>query len=259
MTTAAFDFDNHAGHRLSGRLEVPSGIVRGWALFAHCFTCGKDNIAATRIGRGLAESGLGTLRFDFTGLGASGGEFGRHGFSADVGDLVAAAGAMAAAGMAPALLIGHSFGGAAVLAAAGRIGSARAVATIAAPFAVDHLLHQFSSEGRAAIETDGEAEVKLAGRSFRISRSFLDDLQGQGRDQAARIASLGRALLVLHSPRDETVGVENASRIFAAARHPKSFISLDRADHLLSRPADAAYAAAVIAAWARPYVGNAGA
>jgi putative redox protein len=252
LTTTTFDFENESGRLLSGRLEVPAGTARAWALFAHCFTCGKDNIAATRIGRALAASGIGTLRFDFTGLGASGGTFGRSGFSADVGDIAAAAGAMAKAGMAPSLLIGHSFGGAAILAAAARVGSARAVATIAAPFEVDHLLHQFSDAGLARIEAEGEAEVSLAGRPFRVSRGFIEDLRG--RDPEAVIASLGRALLVLHSPLDATVGIGNATRIFAAARHPKSFVSLDRADHLLSRRAESDYAASVIAAWAGPYL-----
>lgn len=252
MSTTAFDFENDSGQPLSGRLEIPAGRARAWALFAHCFTCGKDNIAAARIGRALASTGIGTLRFDFTGLGESGGTFGDSGLSADVGDVVAAAGAMASAGMAPSLLVGHSFGGAAVLAAAGRVDSARAVATIAAPFEVDHLLNQFSAAGLARIAAEGEAEVSLAGRPFRISRGFVDDLIG--RDPEAVIASLGRALLVLHSPRDETVGIGNATRIFAAARHPKSFVSLGAADHLLSGRSDSEYAASVIAAWAAPYL-----
>ncbi len=252
MTTEAFDFENDSGQLLSGRLEVPAGAARAWALFAHCFTCGKDNIAATRIGRALAETGIGTLRFDFTGLGASGGDFGGSGFSADVRDVIAAARAMSGSGMAPSLLIGHSFGGAAMLAAAGRIDSARAVATIAAPFEIDHLLHQFPEGSLAEIAAAGEAEVRLGGRPFRIARGFVDDLRD--RDPEASIASLGRALLILHSPRDETVGIGNATRIFAAARHPKSFVSLDGADHLLSGRSDSEYAASVIAAWARPYL-----
>ncbi len=250
--TTRFDFENPAGERLSGRLDEPEGSPLAWALFAHCFTCGKDNIAATRISRDLASAGIGTLRFDFTGLGASDGSFGNGGFSSDVQDLLAAAAAMAGAGIAPSLLIGHSFGGAAVLAAAAAIKSARAVVTIAAPFEIDHVLHQFRPADLATIRRQGHAEVALGGRSFRIGKAFLDHLTAPAPETT--IGSLRRALLVLHSPTDQTVGIGNASRIFAAAKHPKSFISLGDADHLLSRRSDAAYVAAVVSAWAQPYL-----
>jgi putative redox protein len=251
MPTERFDFDAPAGYRLSGRIELPDAPVRGWALFAHCFTCGKDGLAAVRIGRALARAGIGVLRFDFAGLGGSGGEF-AGGFGADAADLIAAYAAMAAADRAPGLLIGHSFGGAAALAAVADMPAVKAVATIAAPFDVAHVLHQIGDAGVAAIENQGSAEVKLAGRPFTIGKAFIDDLRHQ--DQGARIAKIGRALMVLHAPRDEVVGIDHATRIFLAARHPRSFVSLDDADHLLTRTADAEYAASVIAAWAARYM-----
>jgi alpha/beta superfamily hydrolase len=255
MASRTFDFKGGDGLLLSGRLELPVTAVRGWALFAHCFTCGKDALAAVRISRALASAGIGVLRFDFAGVGASEGEFGQTTFASNVADLVAAAAAMEAAGMPPALLIGHSFGGAAVLAAAAQIPAARAVATIAAPFDVAHILHQFGADSVGQIERDGEADVRLAGRTFRMRKSFVDDVRQQV--QEPRIAALGRALLVMHAPRDELVAIEQAGAIFAAARHAKSFVSLDSADHLLSRREDADYAAAVIAAWSTRYLAKA--
>jgi putative redox protein len=255
MATRTFDFEGADGLLLSGRLELPATTVRGWALFAHCFTCGKDALAAVRISRALAGAGIGVLRFDFAGVGASEGEFGQTNFASNVADLVAAAAAMEAAGMPPALLIGHSFGGAAVLAAAAQIAPARAVATIAAPFDVAHILHQFGAHSVGQLEQAGEADVRLAGRTFRMRKTFVDDVRQQA--QAPRIADLGRALLVMHAPRDQLVAIEQAGAIFAAARHPKSFVSLDNADHLLSRREDADYAAAVIAAWSTRYLAQA--
>jgi len=251
MAGELFDFEGPQGYQLAGRLERPDDALRGWAVFAHCFTCGKDSLAATRITRALAAAGIGVLRFDFAGLGASGGSF-ADSFAADVADLVAAGQAMQAAGRPPTLLVGHSLGGAAVLKAAGAMPDVRAVATIGAPFDVAHVLHQFAPASLQAIADDGQAEVLLAGRPFVVRQSFVQDL---GRHDAARyIGTLKRPLLVMHSPRDGTVDIANAAQVFGAAKHPKSFISLDDADHLLTRRADADYAAAMIAAWAARYL-----
>jgi putative redox protein len=225
--------------------------VRAFALFAHCFTCTKDVLAARRIAAGLAAAGVGVLRFDFTGLGSSEGDFANTGFSSNVEDLVRAAAYLRSNYEAPTILIGHSLGGAAVLAAAEHISEAKAVVTIGAPADVGHVLRQLGGS-LDQIRSEGEAEVTLAGRPFRIRRSFVEDAEMHRLEE--KIRTLGRALLVLHSPRDEVVGIDNASRIFLAARHPKSFISLDNADHLLSRPKDASYAAGVIAAWAARYI-----
>src|SRR6516225_8318152 len=244
-------FPGSSGEELSARLEFPDGPVRAFALFAHCFTCTKDVLAARRIAGGLAAAGVAVLRFDFTGLGSSEGDFANTDFSSNVEDLVCAADYLRRSYEAPVILIGHSLGGAAVLAAASRIPEVKAVATIGAPADVAHVLHQFGGS-LEQIRSEGEGEVRLAGRPFRIRRSFVEDAEGQRLED--HIRTLGRALLVMHAPRDEVVGIDNASRIFLAARHPKSFVSLDDADHLLSRPQDAAYAAGVIAAWASRYV-----
>ncbi len=251
MKTEPFIFAGAGGAQLVGRLERPDGALRAYALFAHCFTCGKDSSASVRVSRALAERGIATLRFDFAGIGASGGSFAETTFTSNVDDLVAAADALRVRFQAPALLIGHSLGGAAVIAAASRIPEARAVVTIGAPADAAHVAHHFS-EAVAAIQAHGAADVTLGGRSLTIGRAFVDDIAMQ--PQRDRIAALRRALLVLHAPQDAVVGVDNASAIFLAARHPKSFISLDDADHFLSRPSDAAYAAGVIAGWAERYL-----
>ena len=251
MPAERFDFPNASGERLAALIDRPAGAPRAFALFAHCFTCGKDIRAARRIAEGLTARGIAVLRFDFTGLGASEGEFANTNFSSNVADLVAAANHLRQVERAPALLIGHSLGGAAVLAAAGDVPEARAVATIAAPADPSHvtgLLKDHVDEIRAR----GEVEVTLAGRPFRIRREFLDDVSEQRLDE--KIGELRKALLVLHAPSDDIVGIDNASHIFLAAKHPKSFVSLADADHLLSNPRDAAYVADVIAAWASRYL-----
>ena len=251
MKSEKATFTGAGGDALAARLESPAGEVRAYALFAHCFTCSKDIFAASRIAAALASNGIATLRFDFTGLGASGGDFANTDFSSNVGDLIAAADWLRAERAAPSILIGHSLGGAAVLAAAGAVEEAAGVVTIGAPSDPGHVAHLFRDD-IAAIERDGEAEVTIAGRPFRIRRQFLDDIQGQRlRD---RVAALRKALLVMHAPLDRTVGIDNAAEIFQAARHPKSFISLDGADHLLTRREDAVYAAEVVAAWASRFL-----
>jgi uncharacterized OsmC-like protein/alpha-beta hydrolase superfamily lysophospholipase len=246
-------FTGVSGEQLAARLDRPDGKPSGYALFAHCFTCSKDIYAASRIAGGLTRHGIAVLRFDFTGLGASEGEFANTNFSSNVGDLVTAANFMRETLEAPSVLIGHSLGGAAVLAAAKSVAEAKAICTIGAPADPAHVAHNF---GLAINEINemGEAEVQLAGRPFRIQKQFLDDINGQKLD--GDIAELKKALLVFHSPIDATVGVDNAASIFTAAKHPKSFVSLDDADHLLSRKSDAAYVADVIAAWATRYVGT---
>jgi uncharacterized OsmC-like protein/fermentation-respiration switch protein FrsA (DUF1100 family) len=251
MPAEQFDFSNAQGLRLAGLLDSPVGEARAYALFAHCFTCGKDVHAAKRIAEGLTALGIAVLRFDFTGLGSSEGEFANTTFSSNVDDLVAAADQLRRVKRAPAILIGHSLGGAAVLAAAAAVPEARAVVTIAAPSDPAHVAGLFKDR-LAEIDARGEVEVTLAGRPFRIRRAFLHDVAEQ--ELGGRIAALRKALLIFHSPTDEIVGIDNASRIFAAARHPKSFVSLAGADHLLSRRSDAAYAANVIAAWAERYL-----
>ncbi|QFS82076.1 OsmC-like protein [Roseivivax sp. THAF40] len=251
MASEKITFDGPSGAKLAGRLDMPDGPHLATALFAHCFTCGKDIAAARRIAARLAAEGIAVLRFDFTGLGHSGGEFEHTSFTTNVGDLVAAAGVLAARGMAPQLLIGHSLGGAAVLKAAPEIASARAVATIGAPFDPGHVTHNFA-DALERIETEGAAEVDLGGRPFRIGRDFVRDVAAT--ELAPIIAHLKRALLVMHAPRDAQVGIENATAIFTAAKHPKSFVTLDEADHLITRPEDAEYAAGLIAAWAARYL-----
>ncbi|HLZ66095.1 MAG TPA: alpha/beta fold hydrolase [Aliidongia sp.] len=251
MSIERFEFPSAAGHPLAARLDLPDGPVRAYALFAHCFTCGKDIHVAARIAAALASRGIATVRFDFTGLGGSGGDFANSDFSSNIADLKAALAHMRNGGRAASLLIGHSLGGAAVLAVAGEAPEVRAVATIAAPFDVAHIVGLFRDK-LGEIETTGEARVNLAGRPFTIRRSFIEDARAQ--DQQQRIAHLGRPLLVLHSPVDQIVDVDNAREIFTAARHPKSFVSLDDADHLLTRPADAEYAASLIADWSARYL-----
>ncbi len=249
------EFAATGGEKLAAALELPrlgeGEAPRAYALFAHCFSCSKDIKAAREIARALRAQGFAVLRFDFTGLGASEGDFANTNFSSNVDDLVRAADFMRDEFEAPGIIIGHSLGGAAAIVAAGRIPEIRGVAVIGAPAEADHVALQIG-EQRAEIEEKGVATVRLAGRPFTIKKQFLDDLASQNvLDCAAR---LKKPLLVMHAPLDQTVGVENATKIFVAARHPKSFVSLDTADHLLSDAADARYAAGVLAAWAARYI-----
>ncbi len=246
------EFPGAHGFSLAARFERAQAPEQAVAIFAHCFSCSKDVFAASRISAGLAERGISVLRFDFTGLGASGGDFANTNFSSNIADLIAAADWLRGQNLAPALLVGHSLGGAACLMAAGRIPEVRAVVTLGAPAHADHVAAQFA-DSIAEIEAHGEAHVTLGGRPFRLKRDFLEDVRGQKLLDAT--GQLRRALLVLHAPLDATVGIENAAEIFAAAKHPKSFVSLDGADHLLTRKTDAIYAADVIAAWAGRYIG----
>ena len=251
MPTERFQFAGSEGDKLAAALDAPEGQIRAYALFAHCFTCGKDVLAAKRIAVALSARGIAVLRFDFTGLGSSEGDFANSTFSSNVADLVRAADYLRATRKAPAVLIGHSLGGAAVLAAADQIPEATAVVTIAAPSDPTHVAGLFAGS-IADIRRQGKAEVSLAGRAFTIKREFLDDIAEQS--LMPRIAGLRKALLIMHSPTDDTVGIDNATRIFVAAKHPKSFVSLAGADHLLSNRQDSAYAADVIAAWASRYI-----
>ena len=251
MPAERFDFPNAAGQKLAALLDRPDRPTRALALFAHCFTCGKSNRAARHIAEGLKLAGIGVLRFDFTGLGASEGEFANTTFSSNVEDLVAAADHLRQT-LAPAvLLIGHSLGGAAVLAAARRIPEARAVVTVGAPFDPAHVVGLFG-EKIAEFGDKDEVEVTLAGRHFRVRRTFLEDVNRQNLED--HLKSLRQALLIFHSPTDDTVDIDNANHIFAAAKHPKSFISLAGADHLLSKASDAAYVARLISSWADHYL-----
>lgn len=244
-------FPGSTGDELAARLELPQGHPRACAIFAHCFTCSKETSAAARISRGLAAEGIATLRFDFTGLGGSAGDFANTNFSSNIDDLVAAADWLRDHHQAPRILVGHSLGGAAVLAAAARIEEVEAVTTLAAPADPEHVAHLLQSDAET-IEREGVAEIKIAGRTFTLRKQFLDDIRAQ--DQQERIGKLRRALLIMHGPLDNIVGIDNAAEIFKAAKHPKSFVSLDQADHLLSRREHAAYAARVISAWASQYL-----
>jgi uncharacterized OsmC-like protein/alpha-beta hydrolase superfamily lysophospholipase len=252
MATERVSFPGAHGDELATRVDLPvHGAPRAWVLFAHCFTCSKNLRAVVRFARELNREGIGVLRFDFTGLGESEGDFADTNFTSNVQDLVAAARYMEAEWGAPDILVGHSLGGAAVLHAVHSLDAVKAVATIGAPADPSHVL-QHVSDSREEIEDRGEAEVTIAGRPFRIRRQFLDDLE-ETRMQDV-VGNLGRALLILHAPQDQVVGMENAARLYKAARHPKSFVSLHGADHLLMDEADSRYAARVLATWASRYV-----
>ena len=252
MPKRGFHFANRHGLSLSARWDAPpEGNTVAHALFAHCFTCGKDIKAAYHITRALNREGIGVLRFDFTGLGDSQGVFADTNFSSNVADLIDAARYMESEGTAPHLLIGHSLGGAAVIQAAAAIPSARAVVAIAAPSEPAHLQHHLEHV-REPLERRGKADITIAGRRVTIKKQFLKDITQADLDQALR--GLGRALLILHSPRDAVVNIDHAARLYRTAQHPKSFVSLDTADHLLSDPEDARYAGGLIAAWVHRYL-----
>lgn len=251
MLTKRIDFQGPHG-KISAKLDAPEGTPRAYGVFAHCFTCSKDVLAATRISQGLAALGVAVLRFDFAGLGSSAGDFADTNFSSNVEDLVAAVDFLRANFAAPKLLIGHSLGGAAVIAAAHRVPEAKAVVTIAAPSDPHYVVDKLLAEHLDTIAAQGEARVNLAGRDFNIRQHFVDDATRHGLHE--RIANLGRALLVMHAPQDDTVSMDNATRIFELARHPKSFISLDGIDHLVTGREDAAYVAGIIAAWSTRYL-----
>jgi putative redox protein len=244
-------FPNGRGEQLAAALELPDAAPRAYALFAHCFTCSKDVVAASRVSRALVAQGLGVLRFDFTGLGSSEGDFANENFSSNIQDLLAAVDTLRSRGEAPQLLVGHSLGGAAVIAAAGQIPEARAVATIGAPAEPTHLKRHLQTD-LETIESEGSATIELAGRPFRIKKQFVEDLEAHNVREDA--GNLKKALLVMHSPVDHVVGIEQAGIIYEAARHPKSFVSLDDADHLLTRPIDSEYVGATVAAWASRYL-----
>ncbi|HEX7790438.1 MAG TPA: bifunctional alpha/beta hydrolase/OsmC family protein [Afipia sp.] len=251
MQTEKFQFPGSDGQLLAASLDLPDGTPVAYALFAHCFTCGQNVLAAKRIAEGLAKHGIATLRFDFTGIGASEGEFANTTFSSNIEDLVLAADHLRKTQRAPSILIGHSLGGAAILAAASMIPEAKCVATVAAPSDPSHVTHWFK-EQLPQIREKGELEVSLAGRPFRIKRAFLDDIAEHKLTET--VSKLHKPLLIFHSPTDNTVGIDNATRLFVAAKHPKSFISLTGADHLLSQKRDAIYVADMIAAWAMRYL-----
>ena len=252
MPSRALQFENPAGKLLAGRLDLPpDGPPRAYGLFAHCFTCSKDLKAAAYVCRSLADHGIGMLRFDFTGLGDSQGDFADTTFSSNIDDLETAAAYMAREHQPVRLMVGHSLGGAAVLRAAGRIPSCRGVATIGTPADPSHVARHLE-DSLNAINQHGEAEVMVEGRAFHFRRSFLDDLAGNA--MPAAVGQLGLPLLILHSPLDDVVGVENAGRLYQAARHPKSFVALDGVDHLLSNPDDARYVGRLIGAWFSRYL-----
>lgn len=245
------DFLNESGQLLSGRLELPILKPKAMAIFAHCFTCSKNVKAATTISRSLAENGIGVLRFDFTGLGNSEGDFSNTNFSSNISDLIAAANSLEQNYSAPSLLVGHSFGGAAVIKAATQIKSVKAVVTIGAPSCVNHVAHLFS-ESIEKIKLQKKAEVDLFGRKFNISEDFINNINEV--DILNDVKEFKKAFLILHSPIDNLVSIENAAKLFHSAKHPKSFISLDNSDHLISKETDAVYISKIISEWSSRYL-----
>ena len=251
MARIKASFQNQQGESLAGLLETPDEDTKAYALFAHCFTCSKDIAAASRITRALAKKGIAVLRFDFTGLGNSDGDFANTNFSSNINDLIQAASHLEENYAAPVMIIGHSLGGAAVLAASQSIPSIKAIVTIGAPSTGHHVEHLFAHAKEEIVNND-EALVDLAGRKFTIKKQFIDDINSY--NDTEHVSQLNKALLILHSPIDETVSIDEAAKIYSAAKHPKSFISLDKADHLLSRREDSEYVASVISSWAGRYL-----
>ena len=246
------EFPGAGRQSIAGRLDVPADEPLAFAIFAHCFTCTKDLKAASWISRELVDRRIAVLRFDFAGLGESGGDFADTNFTSNLDDLVAAADFLRRDYRAPQILIGHSLGGTAVLVAASRMPETRAVVTIAAPSETAHL-REFLSRQAPDLAPDESAQVEVMGRPVRIKGQLLDDLRRY--DIRQEIANLGHPLLIFHSPDDDIVLIDHARRIFEAARHPKSFIALDGADHLLmARESDARFVAEVLATWARRYL-----
>ena len=246
-----FDFKNQHNEILSGRIEMPHGKIRAFAIFAHCFTCTKNISAATTIAKSLSLKGIAVLRFDFTGLGNSSGDFSNTNFSSNVEDLISAFNALKEEYQTPSILIGHSLGGAAVLKASMRLEEIKSVITIGAPSCTGHVSHLFDRDIEK-IESDGEATVNLAGRKFNIKKQFLDNLRES--EVLNGLSKLKKSFLVIHSPLDDTVSVDHAAKIFQALKHPKSFVSLDKADHLLTRKEDAIYIAKLISTWVMKYL-----
>lgn len=246
-------FPSTSGPELAGLVDRPEGPVRGWGVFSHGFTLGKDSPAASRICKQLAREGIGMLRFDNLGLGDSGGDWGDGSFSHKVADTIRAVEFMNGSGRSVRLLVGHSFGGAAVIAAAHQVESVRAVASIGAPYEPGHVEHNYDALAERIL-ADGEAPFMVGGKALTLRRHFLEDVRAA--DLSAQIRTLRRALLVMHSPTDNTVGIANASEIFRAARHPRSFVSLEGADHLLTGPRQAKRAGRIISAWADPYLAD---
>ena len=245
------EFTGHSGETLAARLDEPDSAPKGYVLFAHCFTCTKDVMGAANLAKGLTQAGLAVFRFDFTGLGASEGDFANTNFTSNVDDLINAYNFLKENYEAPNIMIGHSLGGTATLVAASRLPEIKAVATIGSPADTAHVAHNFDGSIEEIMEK-GEAKVCLVGRPFTIKKHFLDDIKAQNMENV--ITNLKHPLLVMHAPTDQTVGIENAGRIYDLAKHPKSFISLDNADHLLSKKEDALYTAGVISAWAQRYI-----
>lgn len=251
MVNEKINFINRAGHNISARLDIPEGNIKTYAIFAHCFTCSKDILAASRISRELIQDGIAVLRFDFTGLGNSEGDFSNTNFTSNCSDLIDAYNYMVERNMKPHVLIGHSLGGAAVLASSGHMPEVRAIFTIGAPSDVGHLEHLLTSS-LEDIESHGEGRVKLAGREFLIKKQFLDDIRSVSLEDKVR--NLNASLMIFHSPIDEVVSIDHAKKIYLMAKHPKSFVALDGASHLLDSKEDSEYVANIISSWCHRYI-----